>query len=116
MLSYTLGGLLFQKQPVPFVTSTIFSYYTQRQAIILLQNFKLAHYMKISPRVLFIVQLISSIILSAIAYIDKRYLISNQADFCVSNDWLCNAQGDPLQENIFPGSKSFEFHMCTYVL
>jgi hypothetical protein len=46
--------------------------------------------MKISPRILFIIQLISTVISSTTVYISTRYLISNEQDFCIGDDWNCD--------------------------
>jgi uncharacterized membrane protein YdbT with pleckstrin-like domain len=85
-----LGGLIFHNQPISNSTFVIFTYNIQRQAVLLLQNFKLAHYMKISPRIVFVIQLLSTVISSTIAYITTRYLISNEKNFCNDTIWACS--------------------------
>lgn len=90
MIIYIIGGLLLSQQPLGHVTFFTLTWGMQDQASVILQNFKLAHYVKIAPRSMFIVQLVSTIVVSTTTYIVTRYLLSNISGFCTTDKtWSC---------------------------
>ena len=73
------------------ITFFTFTWGMQDQTSVILQNLKLAHYMKIAPRSMFIVQLVATIVSSTSAYVVTRYLTENITGFCTTNtEWSCS--------------------------
>lgn len=90
LVIYIIGGLLLGQQPLAHATFFTFMWSMQNQATVILQNFKLGHFMKIAPRSMFIVQLVATIVVSTATYIVTRYLLTNVSGFCTNNSvWKC---------------------------
>lgn len=75
-------GYLVPGRPIAMIFFKTFGYITNAQAITFLQDMKLGHYMKISPRVLFAAQLIATIWGGIVQLAVVSWAQSNIADFC----------------------------------
>ncbi|CAF1331766.1 unnamed protein product, partial [Didymodactylos carnosus] len=92
VIAETLGGSLLHGKTIELSTFVMFAVVVQTQALGLLMNFKLGHYMKLSPRVMFIIQLVITIFSSIIRYITtNNYLLTSIPNLCNSDAWNCTA-------------------------
>ncbi|XP_019058544.1 PREDICTED: oligopeptide transporter 1-like, partial [Tarenaya hassleriana] len=75
-------GFLYPGKPLANVTFKTYGYISMAQALSFLGDFKLGHYMKIPPRSMFIVQLVSTIIASTVSFATTWWLITSVKDIC----------------------------------
>lgn len=94
--------------PLANVTFKTYGYITQYQALLLISDLKLGHYMKvfisilfffldmncsskIPPRAMFITQLVGTILAGIINYVTANYLLNNIPDICTPKNprWTC---------------------------
>ncbi|CAF4826063.1 unnamed protein product, partial [Rotaria socialis] len=68
--------------PLANVTFKTYGYITQYQALLLISDLKLGHYMKIPPRAMFATQLIGTIIAGIVNYLTAMYLMDNIKNIC----------------------------------
>ena len=86
-----VAGVAMPGDPLANVTFKTYGYITQYQALLLISDLKLGHYMKIPPRAMFITQLIGTIIAGIINYVTANYLLGSIPDICTPNNprWTC---------------------------
>ncbi|CAF1334991.1 unnamed protein product [Didymodactylos carnosus] len=85
-----VSGLLLPGNIAGNYTFSTYTWLIQNRAMYLLRNLKFAHYMKISPRAIFSIQLIIALLSSAIRYCISQYLMDSIEGICESNkNWLC---------------------------
>ncbi len=90
-IGYIIGGLLLRQKPFAHVTFFTFTWGMQDQVSAILQNLKLAHYVKIAPRSMLIMQLVATTTISTFIYSVTRYLLANIPGLCTNNsDWSCS--------------------------
>ncbi|CAF0887389.1 unnamed protein product [Didymodactylos carnosus] len=87
------GSYLVKVSPIGTVTLSVFCNRSLFQALDLLSNLKLGHYMKISPRAMFTIQLVITALSAIVKYAIGNYLVHNIPQLCSSNstDWSCPA-------------------------
>ncbi|CAF1330302.1 unnamed protein product [Didymodactylos carnosus] len=87
----TIAGEIFEGDPVGLMSFMIYAYETIIQALFLTSIFKFGHFMKISSRTLFIVQLSITIVSVIIKYGIVDYIIDSVPNLCLENsDWTCS--------------------------
>ena len=86
-----IGGLLFDNfaPPLRNLTFYIFTWSVLNRALGLTRSLKLAHYLKISPRTIFLVQLISTIIASFICHGVTWRITQDHPSMCDEPEWQC---------------------------
>ncbi|KAF9359117.1 hypothetical protein BGX26_000138 [Mortierella sp. AD094] len=84
-------GYLMPGHPIANVTFKAYGYITNVQALQFTQDLKLGHYMKIPPRIMFWVQVISSIIAGMINLAKTEWLLKVQPNICTKAGypWTC---------------------------
>ncbi|KAF9297865.1 hypothetical protein BGZ88_008720 [Linnemannia elongata] len=84
-------GYLMPGHPIANVTFKAYGYITNVQALQFTQDLKLGHYMKIPPRIMFWVQVISSVIAGIINLATTDWLLRVQPDICTKAGypWTC---------------------------
>ncbi|CAF1398629.1 unnamed protein product [Didymodactylos carnosus] len=88
-----LGGALFAGRfnPSGIMTFMVYAYQMQTKSLSLILNLKFAHFLKISPRTLFMTQLSITIISVIIRYLITNHLLTVIHDLCdPDGDWSCN--------------------------
>ncbi|CAF1245356.1 unnamed protein product [Didymodactylos carnosus] len=87
-----LGGVLFADffKAASLMTFMVYAYQMQTKALSLILNLKFAHFLKISPRTLFMTQLSITIISVIIRYLITNYLLTFNHQLCDDDsDWPC---------------------------
>ncbi|GAB2274201.1 oligopeptide transporter, variant 2 [Dionaea muscipula] len=88
-------GYLYPGRPLANVSFKTYGYISMSQALWLLQDFKLGHYMKIPPKSMFVVQLVGTIVASAVNFGTTWLLIETVEGICdvsmlpVGSPWTC---------------------------
>ncbi|KAF9409469.1 hypothetical protein BGZ94_001943, partial [Podila epigama] len=84
-------GYLMPGHPIANVTFKAYGYITNVQALQFTQDLKLGHYMKIPPRIMFWVQVISSILAGLINLATTDWLLKVQPNICTKAGypWTC---------------------------
>lgn len=82
VITELIVGYLVPGRPIAMIFFKTFGYVTNGQAITFLQNMKLGHYMKISPRVLFAAQLVATIWGGIVQLAVLEWSSSNISNFC----------------------------------
>ncbi|CAF5176307.1 unnamed protein product [Rotaria magnacalcarata] len=77
-----IAGVAIPGDPLANVTFKTYGYITQAQALTLISDLKLGHYMKIPPRAMFITQLVGTIIAGIINYATADYLMTTIPNIC----------------------------------
>ncbi|CAF1499282.1 unnamed protein product, partial [Rotaria sordida] len=86
-----LSSYIVPGNPIGFLTLRGYTNSCQQLLISFLLSFKIAHYMKIPPRITFSMLLICSIIASIVHYITAMYLLNNIPNICTHKNllWKC---------------------------
>ncbi|CAF3366692.1 unnamed protein product [Rotaria socialis] len=86
-----VAGIVMPGDPLANVTFKTYGYITQYQALLLISDLKLGHYMKIPPRAMFATQLIGTIIAGIVNYLTAMYLMDNIKNICTPQNtrWTC---------------------------
>lgn len=104
-----VAGLIVPGDPLANITFKTYGYITQYQALLLVSDLKLGHYMKvyeksfemesieiflvvkIPPRAMFVTQLIGTIVAGIVNYITAIYLMGHIPNICTSKNtrWQC---------------------------
>ncbi|KAK8602744.1 hypothetical protein V6N13_084947 [Hibiscus sabdariffa] len=88
-------GYLYPGKPLANVTFKTYGYISMVQALMLLSDFKLGHYMKIPPKSMFFVQLVGTIIASTCYFGTAWWLLSDISNICdpallpEGSPWTC---------------------------
>lgn len=88
-------GYLYPGKPLANVTFKTYGYISMCQALYLIQDFKLGHYMKIPPKSMFIVQLIGTVVASTCSFSTAWWIINAIPNICddtklsPSSPWTC---------------------------
>ncbi|CAO3567528.1 unnamed protein product [Mortierella alpina] len=84
-------GYLMPGHPIANVTFKAYGYITNVQALQFTQDLKLGHYMKIPPRIMFWVQVISSVLAGLINLATTDWLLRVQPNICTKAGypWTC---------------------------
>lgn len=95
-------GYLMPGHPIANVTFKAYGYITNVQALQFTQDLKLGHYMKIPPRTMFWVQVISSIIAGFINLATTEWLLKVQPNICTKAGypWTCRNTNSKLSSFI----------------
>ncbi|KAF8948334.1 hypothetical protein BGZ47_005459 [Haplosporangium gracile] len=85
-------GYLMPGHPIANVTFKAYGYITNAQALQFTQDLKLGHYMKVPPRIMFWVQVISSVIAGIINLKTTDWLLRVQPNICTKAryPWTCH--------------------------
>ncbi|CAF0975297.1 unnamed protein product [Adineta steineri] len=86
-----VAGVAIPGNPLANVTFKTYGYISQNQALLLISDLKLGHYMKIPPRAMFITQLAGTITAGVINYVTASYLLSSIPNICTQKNprWTC---------------------------
>ncbi|CAF3957162.1 unnamed protein product [Adineta steineri] len=86
-----VAGVAIPGNPLANVTFKTYGYISQNQALLLISDLKLGHYMKIPPRAMFITQLAGTITAGVINYVTASYLLSSVPNICTQKNprWTC---------------------------
>ncbi|KAJ1674567.1 hypothetical protein EV182_003018, partial [Spiromyces aspiralis] len=96
VLAEFIAGYMLPGDPIGNVTFKTYGYITMFQAISLVSDLKLAHYMKIPPRHVFICQVVGTVIATVVQVAVSYWLMNTNADLCVQregNPWMCPQAG-----------------------
>ncbi|KAH7426103.1 hypothetical protein KP509_11G084900 [Ceratopteris richardii] len=96
VLMQFIGGYIFPGNPIANQGLKLFGHMSMQQAIFFLQDFKLGHYMKIPPRMMFAVQVIGTIIAGTVDMGTAWWLYNSVPHLCnadgksdVASAWTC---------------------------
>ncbi|CAF0826649.1 unnamed protein product [Rotaria sordida] len=86
-----VAGIVIPGDPLANITFKTYGYITQYQALLLISDLKLGHYMKIPPRAMFVTQLVGTIIAGIVNYLTATYLMNNIPNICTPQNtrWTC---------------------------
>ncbi|KAG0206313.1 hypothetical protein BGX33_007472, partial [Mortierella sp. NVP41] len=84
-------GYLMPGHPIANVTFKAYGYITNVQALQFTQDLKLGHYMKLPPRIIFWVQVVSSVIAGIVNLATTDWLLKVQPNICIKAGypWTC---------------------------
>ncbi|QCE01855.1 oligopeptide transporter 1-like [Vigna unguiculata] len=88
-------GYIYPGKPLANVAFKTYGYVSMSQALYFLGDFKLGHYMKIPPKSMFIVQLVGTVVASAVCYGTAWWLLTtvpnicDQAKLAANSPWQC---------------------------
>lgn len=82
VLTEFLVGYMLPGRPVATMMFKTYGYITNSQAVVFLQDMKLGHYLKISPRILFIAQLISCVWGSVVQLVVMNWCLAHIHGVC----------------------------------
>ncbi|KAG0322347.1 hypothetical protein BGZ99_003389 [Dissophora globulifera] len=83
---YVIGTLL-PGHPIANVTFKTYGYIVNVQALAFASDLKLGHYMKIPPRIMFLVQLVSSVIGCIVNLATAMWLINTRPNICTAEGY-----------------------------
>ncbi|CAF4484796.1 unnamed protein product [Didymodactylos carnosus] len=91
VFSEFIGGYLMNGNPIGNGTFKTYTYIGQVQTLLMVQDLKLGHYMKVPPRIMFAAQISSAVISSVVSYGFGLFLLDGIKDICTakSKDWQC---------------------------
>ncbi|KAF8259670.1 OPT oligopeptide transporter protein-domain-containing protein [Lactarius quietus] len=75
-------GYLLPGRPIAMMMFKAWGYITMSQALHLTYDFKLGHYMKIPPRLMFLCQVVATVISGTVQLCVQAWLFSNVEDIC----------------------------------
>ncbi|UJR35833.1 hypothetical protein I4U23_028579 [Adineta vaga] len=86
-----VAGFVMPGNPMANVTFKTYGYITQYQALLLISDLKLGHYMKIPPRAMFITQLTGTMVAGVVNYLAATYLMNTIPNICTLKNarWTC---------------------------
>ncbi|CAF1073771.1 unnamed protein product [Didymodactylos carnosus] len=92
LVSQHIAGYLMNGDAKGNMTFKVYTYQIQAQALLLISNLKLGHYMKIPPRSMFTAQVIATIITCIVSLGFNNYLLRSIKNICASNSvqWNCS--------------------------
>ncbi|KAM0941683.1 putative oligopeptide transporter, OPT superfamily [Dioscorea sansibarensis] len=88
-------GYIYPGKPLANVSFKTYGYISMIQALFLLQDLKLGHYMKIPPRSMFVAQLVGTIVTSSVYFGTSWWLLESIPNICnvallpESSPWTC---------------------------
>ncbi|XP_027343957.1 oligopeptide transporter 7-like [Abrus precatorius] len=84
-------GYIYPGYPVANMCFKVYGYISMTQAITFLQDFKLGHYMKIPPRIMFMAQVVGTLIAGIVYLGTAWWLMETIPDICedTSSVWTC---------------------------
>lgn len=85
-------GFAHPGRPVSMMLFKTYGYVTMTQALQFTSDFKLGHYMKIPPRVMFLAQVLAAVVAGTTQLGVQTWLFANIADICTSDQkdgWTC---------------------------
>ncbi|CAF1099151.1 unnamed protein product [Didymodactylos carnosus] len=91
VFSELIGGYLMKGHPIGNGTFKVYVYITEVQALLMIQDLKLGHYMKVPPRIMFFAQISSAVVSCAVSYGFGLFLLDSVEGICTakSKDWQC---------------------------
>ena len=127
-----VAGVAIPGDPLANVTFKTYGYITQYQALLLISDLKLGHYMKvlasspcrlprsrvsfqIPPRAMFVTQLVGTIIAGVINFCTANYLMSSIPNICTEANpsWGCPNANTFFSASIIWGAVGKSTRMCT---
>ncbi|KAF8641045.1 hypothetical protein AX17_000689 [Amanita inopinata Kibby_2008] len=87
-----IAGYMLPGKPVATVLFKTIAYVGTNQAVAFAGDLKLGHYMKIPPRVMFSVQVVSSVVSCFVVTLVQDWMLANIEDICTpqqSNGFIC---------------------------
>ncbi|KAI8865745.1 OPT superfamily oligopeptide transporter, partial [Ramicandelaber brevisporus] len=94
IITELIFGYIYPGNAIGNVTFKVYGYITMTQALFLVSDLKLGHYIKIPPRHLFICQSLGTIIAAVIQLFVAYWLMETVEGMCVDkagNPWRCNS-------------------------
>ncbi|CAH8304862.1 unnamed protein product [Eruca vesicaria subsp. sativa] len=83
-------GYIYPGYPVANMCFKVYGYISMKQAVLFLQDFKLGHYMKIPPRIMFMAQIVGTFLSCLVYLITAWWLLETVPNICISNSvWTC---------------------------
>ncbi|KAI8867405.1 OPT superfamily oligopeptide transporter [Ramicandelaber brevisporus] len=94
IITELLFGYIYPGNAIGNVTFKVYGYITMTQALFLVGDLKLGHYMKIPPKHLFICQTVGTIVAAVIQLFVAYWLMDSVENMCQDkpgNQWTCNS-------------------------
>ncbi|CAF1329124.1 unnamed protein product [Didymodactylos carnosus] len=88
LLSF-IGSFLMKSDSIGNMTFRTYGYTMQRRSLVFLSCLKLGHYMKIPPRPMFLLLILSSIVGCIASYLTSYIMLKNINDLCFTFTWYC---------------------------
>ncbi|KAJ7965302.1 Oligopeptide transporter like [Quillaja saponaria] len=88
-------GYMYPERPVANMCFKVYGYISMAQALTFLQDFKLGHYMKIPPRIMFMAQVVGTIVAVLVYQITAWWLMGTIPNLCDTSKlphgspWTC---------------------------
>ncbi|KAI8869385.1 oligopeptide transporter 7-like protein [Ramicandelaber brevisporus] len=103
IITELIFGYAWPGNPIGNVSFKVYGYISMTQAIALLADLKLGHYMKISPRQLFLCQSIGTL-LAAVVQLGTAYFMMKNVDHVCDADWEGNQWTCPQARTFYSAS------------
>ncbi|CAF1486230.1 unnamed protein product [Rotaria magnacalcarata] len=86
-----IAGMIMPGDPIANVTFKTYAYITQVQGLFFLSDLKLGHYMKIPPRIMFMTQIVATVVAGIVNFVTAIYLIETIPNICTEKniEWRC---------------------------
>jgi OPT family small oligopeptide transporter len=94
-------GYIYPGRPIPNVAFKVYGYMTMFQCLLLIEDMKLGHYMKVPPRKLFVVQLWGTIVGALVNYLAFHVIMDLKGDVLMGITPDPTGQWDPRNTRIF---------------
>ncbi|KAI8865477.1 OPT family small oligopeptide transporter, partial [Ramicandelaber brevisporus] len=94
IITELIFGYIYPGNAIGNVTFKVYGYITMSQALFLVGDLKLGHYMKIPPKHLFICQSVGTVLAAVVQLFVAYWLMDSVKDMCVvkpGNPWTCNS-------------------------
>ncbi|KAH9963637.1 oligopeptide transporter [Russula dissimulans] len=85
LLAQAIPGTLLPGQPLANMIFKVYSIQTLMESTTFVQDLKLGHYIKVLPRATFLVQLVSTVLVTFVQCLVKEWIFSNVPDICTPN-------------------------------
>ncbi|CAG7894330.1 unnamed protein product [Brassica rapa] len=83
-------GYIYPGYPVANMCFKVYGYISMKQAVLFLEDFKLGHYMKIPPRIMFMAQIVGTLLSCLVYLVTAWWQLETIPDICNSNSvWTC---------------------------
>ncbi|KAG2312328.1 hypothetical protein Bca52824_023885 [Brassica carinata] len=83
-------GYIYPGYPVANMCFKVYGYISMKQAVLFLEDFKLGHYMKIPPRIMFMAQMVGTLLSCFVYLITAWWMLETIPNICTSNSvWTC---------------------------
>ncbi|RKP06142.1 OPT oligopeptide transporter protein-domain-containing protein [Thamnocephalis sphaerospora] len=101
VITELICGYIYPGHPIPNVAFKVYGYMTMFQCLLLVEDMKLGHYMKIPPRKLFVVQIWGTVVGALVNYGVLAWVMEVKGKVLLGEEIDPSGQWDPRNTRIF---------------